>query len=461
MSRAEPTRDEIREHVRRQRRPMLVARAAGGVGIILGGVVSFCLAKLLFEPATAFSWYTPFLALALLQLAVLVYLRRPVSGLQVERIALFDVVAACAVISWGGALSQRTHSSQLFLLGVCMSAAALVPWGPRIQALLAVTVLVAVQVNAFLVAGDFLSALGFPTMVPMVILLATSIYIADSLDRTRMAAGKEELLRVRAEEETRELNKKLEERVAERTAEYHAVNRELEAFTYSVAHDLRAPLRSMDGFAAAVLDDYGSALDETGRQFLRRIRGSAQKLGNLIDDLLKLAQVARLRVERRAVDLSAVFADAVVKLEKLSGDREVEVLVGEGITVHADASLLRLAVENLLANAWKFTGNEDAPRIECGAMEDAGRSVYFVRDNGVGFDDAYAEKIFKVFERLHTDAQFEGTGVGLATVRHVVERHGGRVWASGETGVGAVFYFTLDEFGEADELDEGGDDVEV
>ncbi len=433
----------VRAHVRAQRRPMLSARAAGGAAIILAGVVLFSAAKAMFEPATPLSWYLPFGVLGLLQLMMIAALQRPIPVDKLESFAFLDVVAACGVIAWGGAASGRTHSAQLFLVGLAMSAAALVPWGPKIQAALCITVLAATQANVYMVSGGFLSGLAFPTLVPVVVLLAASIYVSYSLDRTRLAAGREELRRIAAEAEAVELNELLADNVAARTADYRAVNRELENFTYSVAHDLRAPLRSMDGFAAAVLDDYGDRLDEDGRDYLSRISASAQKLGVLIDDLLKLSQVVRVKIERREIDLSKIYEESFAQWRETDPSRRVEIKVAPGMIAEGDAALLRLAIDNLVGNAWKFTRNEDPAIIECGRLEEDGGYVYFIKDNGVGFDETYAAKLFKVFERLHVDRQFEGTGVGLATVRQVVERHGGRVWAESEPGKGAAFYFTL------------------
>ncbi|WP_298434269.1 ATP-binding protein [Geobacter sp.] len=249
--------------------------------------------------------------------------------------------------------------------------------------------------------------------------------------------------RVRAEGEILRLNAELEERVRERTAELERANRELESFSYSVSHDLRAPLRHMDGFSKALLEDYGERLDAEGKGYLVRIRAGAQRMGRLIDDLLQLADVGRGELERRPVNLSALAQLIAAELRQGEPEREVTFRIVEGVRAEGDSRLLRVALENLLGNAWKYTGKREGAVIEFGAEERGGERVYLVRDNGVGFDMAYAGKLFQPFQRLHRAEDFEGTGIGLATVRRVVERHGGRIWAEGTVGLGAAFYFTL------------------
>ncbi len=249
--------------------------------------------------------------------------------------------------------------------------------------------------------------------------------------------------RKRAEEEQR-MKAELERQVAERTAELAAANRELEAFSYSVSHDLRAPLRSIDGFSQAVLEDYAGKLDDQGRDYLSRVRTATQHMGHLIDDLIKLARVARAEIRRETVDLSALAGEVLAELQKSEPGRRVECRIEPGLTAGGDARLLRVVLDNLLGNAWKFTGRQPRPCIEFGAIRDTdGAPAFFVRDNGAGFDMTYAGKLFGAFQRLHTLSEFPGTGVGLATVQRIVHRHGGRVWAEGAVEKGATFYFTL------------------
>ena len=246
--------------------------------------------------------------------------------------------------------------------------------------------------------------------------------------------------RKRAEEELRVLNRELQQRTVELTA----VNKELEAFSYSVSHDLRAPLRSIDGFSQALLEDYHHKLDEPGKDFLQRVRSSTQRMSQLIDDLIDLSRVTRAEVRSEAVNLSVIAKGLAEELRESDPARQVEFSIAENLVAQGDDHLLRVALENLIRNAWKFTSKRSAARIEVGAAgHENGRVVYFVRDDGVGFEMALAQKLFSPFQRLHSVADFKGTGVGLATVQRIIHRHGGRVWAEAQVNKGASFYFTL------------------
>jgi PAS domain S-box-containing protein len=260
-----------------------------------------------------------------------------------------------------------------------------------------------------------------------------------------------------AEEDLGRLNEQLEARVAERTRQLEAANRELEAFSYSVSHDLRAPLRAVDGFSQVLLNRYADKLDDTGRDYLARVRRASQRMGELIDDLLQLSRVTRGNLRRQEVDLSAMAQGMIEELRRTPPERAVAVTIQAGMQAFGDAGLLRVVLDNLLGNAWKFTRHAAAAQIEFGCRPRDGELVYCVRDNGAGFDAAYSRKLFQVFQRLHTDAEFEGTGIGLATVQRIVQRHGGRVWAEGEIGKGAAFYFTLPQRTEARAAEEAGD----
>jgi PAS domain S-box-containing protein len=235
----------------------------------------------------------------------------------------------------------------------------------------------------------------------------------------------------------------LEKRVAERTAELTLVNKELEAFAYSVSHDLRAPLRAIDGFSQALLEDYSGKLDETGEDYLRRVQTASRRMAQLISDLLKLSRLIREEMIREQVDLSTVASEVIADLQEAHPDRQVEVVIQPGLTVNGDSHLLRVTLENLLGNAWKFTSKQPNARIEFGCKEIDGLPTYFVRDNGAGFDMTYAHKLFGAFQRLHAVTEFDGTGIGLATVQRIIHRHGGRIWAKSQVGQGATFYFTL------------------
>jgi light-regulated signal transduction histidine kinase (bacteriophytochrome) len=221
-----------------------------------------------------------------------------------------------------------------------------------------------------------------------------------------------------------------------------AVNKELEAFSYSVSHDLRAPLRAIDGFSQALLEDYHDLLDEQGQDFLTRVRVASQRMASLIDDILKLSRISRTEMRYTTVNLSAIASAIATELQDMDIERKVEFIIQPNIIVKGDANLFGIVMENLLNNAYKFTGNKSG-KIEFGKTTHEGNPVFFVRDNGVGFDMAYANKLFVPFQRLHRDDEFEGIGIGLATVQRIIHRHGGHIRAEGEVDKGATFYFTI------------------
>lgn len=241
------------------------------------------------------------------------------------------------------------------------------------------------------------------------------------------------------------LNAKLETRVAQRTADLERSNQNLEAFVYSVSHDLRAPLRAMSGFTDALVEEYGDRLDETGRGYAARVVAATERMGNLIDDLLRLSRVIRAKMHLERVNLSAEVTDISNNLQRREPDRHARFLIQDGVWAMADGALIRTVLENLLENAWKFTSGRAQTCIEFGTTPAAGGPICcFVRDNGAGFDAAYVNKLFQPFQRLHDAAEFPGTGIGLASVRRIVERHGGHTWAQAAVDEGATFYFTID-----------------
>jgi PAS domain S-box-containing protein len=247
-----------------------------------------------------------------------------------------------------------------------------------------------------------------------------------------------------SEAESRRLNADLECRVAQRTAQLEAANEELEAFSYSVAHDLRSPLRAIEGFSQILLDKYADRLDDLGKDYLHRVGAAAKRLEQLIGDLLNLSRLTRSEMRHSPVDLSAIALAVAADLKEREPHRQVEFVIARGAVACGDARLLRFAIENLLGNAWKYTGMCERARIEFGEAVVDGQTTFFVRDDGAGFDMAYVEKLFRPFQRLHNAREFPGTGIGLASVKRLVGRHGGRVWAEGAVGRGATFYFTLD-----------------
>jgi len=265
--------------------------------------------------------------------------------------------------------------------------------------------------------------------------------VAEKLSESEMALAAADRHHRSATADLESERRRVEE-LAERLAN---ANRELDAFSYSVSHDLRAPLRTIDGFSRVLLSNYAAQLDDRGRDYLQRVRNATQRMSRLLDDLLQLARTNRLAMSFATVNLSAGAEQIAADLQQTAPERSVTWKIQPGLTVRGDRTLLRVLLENLLGNAWKFTSRRDHAVIEFGCDTSSGTRVFFVRDNGAGFDMTYADQLFGVFQRLHTADEFEGTGIGLATVQRVVQRHGGTVHAEGAVGQGATFYFTLGE----------------
>jgi signal transduction histidine kinase len=291
----------------------------------------------------------------------------------------------------------------------------------------------------------------FKPIVPEVLRSKVMVF-AELYRKSRLIQRHSELLERRNEElqqamkelelagvEIRTLNDHLERRIAE----LDAVNKELEAFSYSVSHDLRAPLMRIAGFSQALEESYADKLDDTGRLHLQRVNSSARRMCELVDDLLNLARVSRMDMRRELVDLSALAHSIAAELESRDPERKHVFVIPDGLEAYGDPGLLRSTLLNLFENSWKFTRQSEDARIEFGAHIEDGRQIFFVRDNGAGFDQALAHKLFNPFQRLHPSSQFEGTGIGLATADRIIRRHGGRIWAEGGIGIGAVFSFTL------------------
>jgi light-regulated signal transduction histidine kinase (bacteriophytochrome) len=275
------------------------------------------------------------------------------------------------------------------------------------------------------------------------LLLVVADRIALAIDRTSLYEAERTARRLaeNAAAEVQMLNAELEERVRHRTVELEATNSELEAFSYSVSHDLRAPLRSVDGFSVALEEDYGDMLTGEGKHYLSRIRAGVQRMGQLIDALLQLSRITRAELVAEPVDLSGLAFEVAQELEQQNPDRQVEFVIQPGLRAEGDPRLLRAVFENMLGNAVKFTANTVQARVEFGYAPE--RGAYYVRDNGAGFDQQYAKKLFVAFQRLHGEKDFKGSGIGLATVARVIRRHHGTMGAEGVVGKGATFWFTL------------------
>jgi light-regulated signal transduction histidine kinase (bacteriophytochrome) len=293
-------------------------------------------------------------------------------------------------------------------------------------------------------------AIGVLVIFLLTMLLAAAVLFAAVASRRRRQAeaANRELTnevreRTRAEEEVHQLNAELEHRVAARTEQLDAANKELEAFSYSVAHDLRAPLRHINGFSKILQEDYGSALDATAQHYLKSVSDAARNMGQLVDDLLKMGQIGRQALVRRPINLNALVESVRQELEPEYVGRQIDWRIGELPSVDCDPGLMKQVLANLLSNAVKYTRPREKAVIEVGQVHVDGAPAIFVRDNGAGFDQQYAHKLFGVFQRLHSAEEFEGTGVGLATVGRIVQKHGGRIWAEAEVDKGATFFFTL------------------
>ncbi len=229
----------------------------------------------------------------------------------------------------------------------------------------------------------------------------------------------------------------------QRSAELEAANQELESFSYSVSHDLKAPLRTLDGFSEAVLSEYGDKLDETGKDYLERVKKASQNMSQMIEDLLKLSHVTRADMDICNVNLTDLAGSIVDELKSMQPDRQVEFIIVPDMKASGDRQLLKILLRNLMENSWKYTSQSSDARIELGFISQEDNIAYFVKDNGIGFDMKYAEKLFQPFQRLHNNKDYPGTGIGLATAQRVIRKHGGRIWAESEIGQGATFYFTL------------------
>ncbi|HFE32749.1 MAG TPA: PAS domain-containing sensor histidine kinase, partial [Gammaproteobacteria bacterium] len=271
-----------------------------------------------------------------------------------------------------------------------------------------------------------------------------TLYDSDGTPLRSIGTVQDVTERTLVEQELAAYRNTLEAQVAARTAELLNANEELEAFAYSVSHDLRAPLRAIHGFSQILQEDYGQLLGNEGRDYLQRVRANAKRMGELIDDLLGLSRISRHQLDIGTVSLTDLAQEISENLQRQNPEREARFEIQAGVSARGDISLLRIMLVNLLGNAWKYTSKSDDVQIHFGRCRQDGVQAFFVRDNGAGFDSQYASQLFMPFQRLHTENEFEGTGIGLATVQRIIQRHGGRIWAESLPGKGATFYFTLD-----------------
>ncbi len=343
--------------------------------------------------------------------------------------------AALFVVTGVGVLSLRAHE------GLVMIFRAPTMGGLAGRRLLLTAITVPPAVNALLLFAQH-AGLFDADFAVLGRVLGNMVFFALMVWRTVTALHRSELSRLQSEEALRTLNAELEQRVAARTNELLRANQELESFSSSVSHDLRAPLRTIDGFSAALEEDAAKDLDAASKQHITRIRAAARRMGALIEGLLDLARLGKQALQVEAIDVTAMARETVEELKRQTPGRAVEFTIFEGLKATADPTLLGVVLENLLRNAWKFTGRAATARIEVGRSDDG---AFFVKDNGAGFDMQYAKRLFDVFQRFHKEDEFPGTGVGLATVQRIVSRHGGTVWARSAPGEGATFYFTLHE----------------
>ena len=274
------------------------------------------------------------------------------------------------------------------------------------------------------------------------LLMGAAYQISIAVENARLydSLRTELMTRQQAEQEVVQLNAELEQRVEQRTAELALVNKELEAFAYSISHDLRAPLRSIDGFSRMVMETNAEHLDDAGQSYLDRIRSATQRMGDMIDALLTLSRVTRSDLYAQPVDLSAMALDILSALQETDPDRQVKTVIQPDVRLKGDSRLLRIMLENLLSNAWKYSSQKPLAQIELGTEVIDSEPTLFIRDNGAGFDEQYMDKLFGVFQRLHSEREFPGTGVGLATVQRIIHRHGGKIWATAAVDEGSTFF---------------------
>ncbi len=377
-------------------------------------------------------------------LVVLQMLRRPQTRRWIVPIGVGVIAVVYLSIASADVIAGGGPTTALMICAIAIGTSALLPWGFRPQLFTVSVAGIALLANVSFFASGILSegyALG--SVVAIAVVLLCSVAIAGRLQHFREKSMLEHLRLVDAEDRLRCLSEELEDRVSDRTAELETANRELESFSYAVSHDLRAPLRTVSGFAEALMEDYADQLDREGLRHVERVRAATERMRELVDGLLELSRLSRAEIERTSVDLTRLAKDVVEELTQESPNHEVDCIIAEDMNAAGDPRMLRVLITNLLGNSWKYTEPTPEPHVEFGTSEYGGQTVYFVNDNGVGFDAKERDKLFVAFERLSGDYKMEGSGIGLATAARIIDRHGGRIWAEGTPGEGATFYFTL------------------
>ncbi len=446
MPHSAESHDNIRARAHRETIQLVTSRTRILSVIVAIGMSSFALLDASTNPAPMPARYWLLTLAMSVMLLCMIGLGRARTDRAVITLSAVAMITVYASTTFGALLVRDEYVASLTFCALAMVTAAFLPWGMRAQ-------VATVCTGATLLAATFAAVGGvdghphsdfFSVAIALSTVTAASIYLADQGERQRERILDDHMRLVEAHDQVAEANTSLERRVQERTAELEALNRDLRMFSYSVSHDLRAPLRSVDGYAAAVLEDYGEELAPRAVDWIERVRTASQRMDVLIDELLRLANAGGRELSRAPVDLGELARSVAEDLRLAEPARSVTFEAPEAAPAVVDPTLMRALLQNLIGNAWKYTRENPTATIHFGVeTTDADGVTYFVRDDGAGFDMKEAERLFEPFVRLRTDV--EGTGLGLATVRRIAERHGGRAWAESAPGNGSVFYFSLDE----------------
>ncbi|MFT5040943.1 MAG: signal transduction histidine kinase [Hyphomicrobiaceae bacterium] len=378
-------------------------------------------------------------------LAAIRWLRRPHAEGSVIAVGVAAFTVIYATGASVGVIEGQGQTTALLICAVALASSILLPWDVRPQLATVSIAGGALLATLYFLSGDSIRLeLRAIHVLGFAFIFLCSVIVAWQFNRYRERTGVDHRALLMLEKKLEGLDSKLEEHVIERTSAIEATNHELQSFSYMVSHELRAPLRVVAGFSVALIEDYGAILDERGIEHVDRIRAATGRMSDTIDGLLELSGICKSEFERSPVDLSAFAEATIADLQAAAPERIVEINIAPELVVSGESSLVRVLVANLLGNAWKFTATTDGARIDVEVDDRDGRSVITVRDNGVGFEAGSAEDLFQPFWRGHTESEFAGSGIGLATVRRIVERHGGRVCAEGSPGQGATIHFTLD-----------------